>query len=76
MGQGITPLNFCWLCVRACIICLSVDGGGYLLNYYITRTEVYQYVAQGALIFMGLLSLAVLLVWYRLRRWFKTRFLF
>lgn len=66
-----------WLTALFCAPAFALlAGGGYLLNYYITHTEVYQYVSQGALIFMGLLSLAVLLVWYRLRRWFKTRFLF
>lgn len=66
-----------WLSALFCAPAFALLGGaGCLLHYVVARVTVYQYASQNTIITLALLGLAVLVVWYRLRRWFKFRMMF
>ena len=66
-----------WLTAGFCAPSFALLGGaGCLLHYYHVGETVYQYVSRNTLIVQALVGLALLVVWYRLRRWYKFRLMF
>ena len=47
-----------------------------LFHQHIAGVTVYQYVSHNTMILLVVTGLSLLVVWYRLRRWFKTRLMF
>lgn len=47
-----------------------------LFHQHIAGVTVYQYVSHNTMILLAVTGLSLLAVWYRLRRWFKTRLMF
>ena len=66
-----------WLTALFCSPAFALLGGaGMLLHQHIARVTVYQYVSHNTIILLAVSGLSLLVVWYRVRRWYKTRLMF
>lgn len=66
-----------WLTALFCAPAFALIGGvGMLFHQHIAGVTVYQYVSHNTMILLAVTGLSLLVVWYRLRRWFKTRLMF
>ncbi len=66
-----------WLTALFCSPAFALLGGaGMLLHQHTARVTVYQYVSHNTIILLAVSGLSLLVVWYRVRRWYKTRLMF
>lgn len=66
-----------WFTALFCSPAFALLGGaGMLLHQHIARVTVYQYVSHNTIILLAVSGLSLLVVWYRVRRWYKTRLMF
>ena len=66
-----------WLTALFCAPAFAMlAGAGVLLYQYVVRVSVYQYVSQNTIVLPAVFGLSLLVVWYRVRRWYKTRLMF
>lgn len=66
-----------WFTALFCAPAFALLGGaGMLVHQHLAGVTVYQYASHNTMILLAVSGLSLLVVWYRVRRWFKTRLMF